>query len=85
MFIFKKRKKDNKIPFTKNFFPPYYCKYSINDWCSDNVSYCRELRIALSLHDWCKFAKQDFFPPLMEYLENLKIQKNLDDPDNLVD
>lgn len=34
----------------------------ISDGYADNVKYCRELRICLSVHDWNKFVKQPFFP-----------------------
>lgn len=42
----------------------------------------KELRIYLEKPDWCKFEAQPFYQELMEYLDNLKIQKkqaSLDD------
>ena len=47
------------------------------DGYADNVKYCRELRICLSVHDWNKFAEQPFFQELIEYLGRIQIQGNI--------
>lgn len=41
---------------------------------ANNVKYCQELRICLSVHDWNKFANQPFFQELIEYLNRMQIQ-----------
>lgn len=38
---------------------------------ANNVKYCQELRICLSVHDWSKFVNQPFFRELIEYLDNI--------------
>lgn len=49
----------------------------ISDGYADNVKYCRELRICLSVHDWNTFVKQPFFQELIEYLDKIQIQGNI--------
>lgn len=51
------------------------------DGYADNVKYCRELRICLSVHDWNKFADQPFFRELIEYLDRIQIQENINSLD----
>lgn len=41
---------------------------------ANNVKYCQELRICLSVHDWNKFVNQPFFRELIEYLDRIQIQ-----------
>lgn len=41
---------------------------------ANNVKYCQELRICLSVHDWSKFVNQPFFRELIEYLDRIQIQ-----------
>lgn len=41
---------------------------------ANNVKYCQELRICLSVHDWSKFVNQHFFRELIEYLDRIQIQ-----------
>lgn len=65
------------------FFPPDVDEvYSISEWYagvsildSEYDPYCRELQISLTPSDWYKFQEQDFYQDLMQYLNNLKIQK----------
>lgn len=52
----------------------------ISDGYADNVKYCRELRICLSVHDWNKFVKQSFFQELIEYLGRIQAQRNIGSP-----
>ena len=46
----------------------------ISDGYANNVKYCQELRICLSVHDWSKFVNQPFFRELIEYLDRIQIQ-----------
>jgi hypothetical protein len=48
---------------------------------ANNVKYCQELRICLSVHDWSKFVNQPFFRELIEYLDRIQIQGNIDSLD----
>ena len=73
-------------------FPPYVEDvYSISEWCAtfedgECRPYCRELQIVLEPSDWCKFQKQPFYQELIQYLNNVKIQKHnmkLDEVQNL--
>lgn len=72
-------------------FPPDTDEvYSISEWYAGESEsneneecspYCRELQISLTPCDWCKFQEQDFYPDLMKYLDNLKIQRQSKLPD----
>ena len=48
---------------------------------ADNEKYCQELRICLSLPDWYKFSKQEFYQQLIEYLHKIGIQENIENLD----
>ncbi len=49
-------------------------EFQISAGYADNVKYCQELRICLSVHDWSKFVNQHFFRELIEYLDRIQIQ-----------
>ena len=56
--------------------------YSISEWYAGATTeglksglYCRELQISLTAYDWYKFQEQLFYRDLIQYLDNLKIQK----------
>lgn len=49
-------------------------EFQISAGYADNVKYCQELRICLSVHDWSKFVNQPFFRELIEYLDRIQIQ-----------
>lgn len=56
--------------------------YSISEWYAgatieglESGLYCRELQISLTAYDWYKFQEQSFYQELIQYLDNLKIQK----------
>lgn len=72
-------------------FPPYVEDvYSISEWKAtfedgESRPYCRELQIVLEPSDWCKFQNQPFYQELIQFLDNVKIQKhntNLDEEQN---
>lgn len=48
---------------------------------ANNVKYCQELRICLSVRDWNKFVNQPFFRELIEYLDRIQIQGNISNLD----
>lgn len=56
-------------------------EFQISAGYADNVKYCQELRICLSVHDWSKFVNQPFFRELIEYLDRIQIQGNIDSLD----
>lgn len=67
---------DNVVGNSGILFPPdEETVYSISLWHADNEIVSEELRISLSPSDWCKFASQPFYSPLIQYLDNLRIQK----------
>nr|WP_301910457.1 hypothetical protein [uncultured Blautia sp.] len=72
-------------------FPPYVEDvYSISEWKAsftdgESRPYCRELQIVLEPSDWYKFQSQPFYQELIQYLDNVKIQKrgtSLDEEQN---
>lgn len=62
-------------------FPPYVEDvYSVSEWRAtfedgESHPYCRELQIVLEPSDWCKLENQPFYQELIQYLDNVKIQK----------
>lgn len=100
--LLRRKKQENKERITKEIieggktrgfiFPPYVEDvYSISEWCAtfengESHPYCRELQIVLEPSDWCKFQNQPFYQELIQYLDNVKIQKHnmsLDEEQNL--
>ncbi len=61
-----------KIRATKFFMEPGIAEISAG--YANNVKYCQELRICLSVRDWNKFVSQPFFRELIEYLDRMQIQ-----------
>ena len=63
-------------------FPPYVEDvYSMSEWCAtfedgESRTYCRELQIVLEPSDWYKFQNQPFYQELIQFLDNVKIQKH---------
>lgn len=67
-------------------FPPTEeTVYAISSWYADNRVACQELRISLTVSDWCIFVVQPFYQELIQYLDNLKTQKEAITPDKVRD
>ena len=49
-------------------------QYADNEICSVG------LLISLSVHGWCEFSTQPFYPQLLEYLRSLETQDSRDSP-----